>query len=170
MSELARRYAAALYAVMKEEPQLCSSRDMLKGNSDLWDALQNPCIAKRQKIAVLSRIWEGMPEELFHFYCLLCRRNRLALLDEIVQAYHLLVLEDQGICDVVAVCAYPLTEKQLDGIRALLCQRFGIAKAVIRQKQDISLIGGFILCADGQTMDLSVRGMLRNMQHKLQMR
>lgn len=170
MSELARRYAAALYAVMKEEAQLCSSRDMLKSSPDLWCALQNPCIAGRQKLAVLSRVLEGIPDVLFQFYSLLCRRNRFALLDEIVQAYHMLALDAQGICDVLVICAYPLTDEQLDKMRALLLEKLGISKAVIRQQQDASLIGGFILYVNDWAIDWSVRGTLRNMQQKLQAR
>ena len=58
-------------------------------------------------------------------------------------------------------------DAQLDGIRAFLCREFGAQKAEIEMIEDKSLIGGFILQADGREFDWSMRGRYRMLQQKL---
>ena len=57
--------------------------------------------------------------------------------------------------------------QQLEGIKAFLCREFQAESAEIEMIEDKSLIGGFILQADGREFDWSMRGRYRMLQQKL---
>ena len=61
----------------------------------------------------------------------------------------------------------PPKDAQLEGIRAFLCREFQAEQAEIEMIEDKSLIGGFVLQADGREFDWSMRGRYRMLQQKL---
>ena len=61
----------------------------------------------------------------------------------------------------------PPKDEQLKGIKAFLCREFQAEQAEIEMIEDKSLIGGFVLQADGREFDWSMRGRYRMLQQKL---
>lgn len=166
MSELARRYAKALFALHRDEPRLRKDAALLTQPA-LWTALRSPCIPLAQKNAVLERLL-GQESPLFlNFYKLLCARGRISLLEEIVAAYHDQALARENAADAVLRCAVPPAPAQEKALAAALCQKHGKSRVELRVREDPSLLGGFVLEIEGKSYDRSVAGMLRDMGSRL---
>ena len=58
MSELARRYAQALYEVTPDEAGLRETAEALMGQSQLWAALCAPTVRAEEKKRLLARLPE----------------------------------------------------------------------------------------------------------------
>ena len=56
MSELARRYAAALYAVSPDEETLRATAQAIMDNAPLWESLCSPAVQAWEKDRVLTRL------------------------------------------------------------------------------------------------------------------
>ena len=114
MSELARRYAQALWQVSPDGEALERTARALMEEPALWEALCSPAVQAGEKGRVLARLpglEEGGP--LPHFYRLLAEKGRMALLSEIVEAFHGLELARRGGARCVLTCVRPLEAEEL---------------------------------------------------------
>ena len=115
MSELARRYAQALWQVSPDGEALERTARALMEEPALWEALCSPAVQAGEKGRVLARLpglEEGGP--LPHFYRLLAEKGRMALLPEIVEAFHGLELARRGGARCVLTCVRPLEAEELE--------------------------------------------------------
>lgn len=114
MSELARRYAQALWQVSPDGEALERTARALMEEPALWEALCSPAVQAGEKGRVLARLpglEEGGP--LPHFYRLLAEKGRMALLPEIVEAFHALELARRGGARCMLTCVRPLEAEEL---------------------------------------------------------
>ena len=145
MSELARRYAQALWQVSPDGEALERTARALMEEPALWEALCSPAVQAREKGRVLARLpglEEGGP--LPHFYRLLAEKGRMALLPEIAE--------------------------ELEKLRAALCRLHHKKEIVFDVRTDPALLGGFTLDIEGVRYDKSVRGALGRMGRQLEER
>lgn len=169
MSELASRYALALYGLFQDEETLRASASGLRAVPELWDALTNPSVHPDVKQRVLARqIAPEEPEELKNFFALLVRRGRMALLPDILREYHGLALRDKNAAECVMTCVREPDAEHQARIRAALCRLHRKSEVYLRFRLDPSLLGGFILNIEGMTYDRSVRGELRALARHLE--
>ena len=72
MSDLARRYAQALYGLTDDEEALRRTAGALMEDTALWAALRSPAVRAEEKDRILARLpdLQGC-ETLLHFYQLL---------------------------------------------------------------------------------------------------
>lgn len=165
MSELAKRYAQALFSLRQDEPRLQKDTELLTGTPALWAALKNPCIPTVQKNAVLERLLGKETGPLFlNFYKLLCERGRIALLPDIAAAYHRCALDSENTAEAWMRCVIPPPEGQKEALCAALCRRHGKTRVNLHIVEDPSLMGGFVLEIGGVAYDRSIRGLFRNMR------
>ena len=144
MSELARRYAQALWQVSPDGEALERTARALMEEPALWEALCSPAVQAGEKGRVLARLpglEEGGP--LPHFYRLLAEKGRMALLPEIVEAFHGLELARRGGARCVLTCVHPLEAEELEKLRAALCRLHHKKEIVFDVRTDPALLGGF---------------------------
>ena len=137
----------------------------------LWEALCSPAVQAGEKGRVLARLpglEEGGP--LPHFYRLLAEKGRMALLPEIVEAFHGLELARRGGARCVLTCVHPLEAEELEKLRAALCRLHHKKEIVFDVRTDPALLGGFTLDIEGVRYDKSVRGVLGRMGRQLEER
>ena len=83
MSELARRYAEALYDLSPDEEPLRATAQAMMADEALWEALRSPAVQAWEKTRILDRLpvldGRGL---LLNFYRLLAEKGRMALLPE----------------------------------------------------------------------------------------
>ena len=157
MSELARRYAQALWQVSPDGEALERTARALMEEPALWEALCSPAVQAGEKGRVLARLpglEEGGP--LPHFYRLLAEKGRMALLPEIVEAFHGLELARRGGARCVLTCVRPLEAEELEKLRAALCRLHHKKEVVFDVRTDPALLGGFTLDIEGVRYDKSV--------------
>ena len=171
MTELARRYAAALYAVSPDEETLSATAQAIMDNAPLWESLCSPAVQAWEKDRVLTRLplldGHGL---LLNFYRLLAEKGRMALLPEIVEAFHALELARRGGTRCMLTCVRPLEAEELEKLRAALCRLHHKKEIVFDVRTDPALLGGFTLDIEGVRYDKSVRGALGRMGRQLEER
>ena len=162
MSELARRYAQALWQVSPDGEALERTARALMEEPALWEALCSPAVQAGEKGRVLARL-PGL-------YRLLAEKGRMALLPEIVEAFHGLELARRGGARCVLTCVRPLEAEELEKLRAALCRLHHKKEIVFDVRTDPALLGGFTLDIEGVRYDKSVRGALGRMGRQLEER
>ena len=171
MRTLETRYAQALLELTGDEEGLRAGGSLLTGDPALWKALNNPCVPGKEKDRVLCRLLEGkVSRELFSFFRLLCRRERLSLLPALQRRYHQLKLEREGGALAVYRCARQPDPADLARLGDALKKRHGLSRIEFQVMLDPQLLGGFVLQLKGVTYDKSVRGMLRDLRRSLKER
>lgn len=171
MSELARRYAQALYGVSPDEDALRKTAGALMGDPALWEALISPAVQPEEKCRVLDRLpmLEGRGP-LLRFYRLLAQKGRMALLSDILDAFDDAAMAARGCARCVLTCVRIPGEAELERLRLALCRLHGKKDVRFDIRTDPSLLGGFILSIEGVTYDKSVRGALKGLERQLEER
>jgi F-type H+-transporting ATPase subunit delta len=171
MSELARRYALALYAAAPDEAALRETAGALMGDAALWEALISPAVQPEEKARVLARlpVLSGRGQ-LLRFYRLLAKNERMALLPQILEAFHDAALAARGCARCVLTCVRVPGEVELERLRRALCRLHHKQDVQFDIRTDPSLLGGFTLSIEGVTYDKSVRGALAGLTRQLEER
>ena len=171
MSELARRYAAALYAVSPDEETLKGTAQAIMDNAPLWESLCSPAVQAWEMVRVLTRLplldGHGL---LLNFYRLLAEKGRMALLPDIQEAYHDQALAQRGAARCRLTCVRTPDAGQLEKLKKALCRLHHKKDVVFEIRTDPSLLGGFTLEIEGVTYDKSVRGALAGLTRQLEER
>ena len=169
MSELARRYAEALYGVSPDEGALRTTAQALMADGTLWECLCSPAVQPWEKARVLSRLpaldGRGL---LLNFYRLLAEKGRMALLPDILEAFRDRALAQRGAVRCRLTCVRRPGEAELEKLKKALCRLHKKKDIVFDIRTDPSLVGGFTLELEGVTYDKSVRGQLHALAQRLQ--
>ena len=171
MNELARRYAEALYQISPNEEALTSTAHALMGDAPLWESLRSPAVQAWEKERVLARLPQldgrGL---LLHFYCLLAQKGRMALLPDILDAFHDQALAQRGAVRCRMTCVRAPGQAELEKLKKALCRLHHKQDMEFDVRIDPSLLGGFTLEIEGVTYDKSVRGALAGLTRQLEER
>ena len=162
MSDLARRYAQALYGLTDDEEALRRTAGALMENTALWSVLRSPAVRAEEKERILARLPDLEDcETLLHFY---------QLLPEILDAFQDLALAQRDCARCVLTCVRPLEAAELSKLRLALCRLHHKRDILFDVRMDPSLLGGFTLELEGVTYDKSVRGALAGLTRQLEER
>lgn len=171
MNELARRYAEALYQISPNEDALDSTAQVLMEDAPLWESLHSPAIQAWEKERVLARLPQldghGL---LLRFYCLLAQKGRMALLPDILDAFHDKALAQRGAVRCRMTCVRAPGQAELEKLKKALCRLHHKQDMEFDVRIDPSLLGGFTLEIEGVTYDKSVRGALVGLTRQLEER
>ena len=176
MAAIASRYARALVEVVVDlgiEPsqavqQLNAIADLVESVPALRVVLQNPSVAKEQKLRLLDSIILrlGAPQALRNFVAVLMDNHRISQLPEIAEKFRHELNEHLGIAEVQVSSKRELTaqEKQL-----LEMQMAAITGKAIQAtySRDASLLGGATVRIGSTIYDGSVRGQLRKIKEQM---
>ena len=164
MTTAAVNYAKVLYELSVPQTSVQETKELLRESPEFQEVLENPLVSFEEKEKVIDRL---LPEEMRNFVKTACRHNKAGLLKEILSDYEELCRKQQRILTAVLRYVTPPKEEQLENIRKFLCRQFHAKRADIELKEDKSLIGGFVLLAEGQEYDWSLRGRYRKLEQKL---
>ena len=171
MSELARRYAQALFEISPHEEPLKTTARAMMADAPLWEALCSPAVQAWEKDRVLTRLPllddHGL---LLNFYRLLAEKGRMALLPEILEAYRDQALAQRGAARCRLTCVRPPEQVELEKLKQALCRLHHKRDVVFEIRTDPSLLGGFTLEIEGVRYDKSVRGALAGLTRQLEER
>ncbi|PYS12001.1 MAG: ATP synthase F1 subunit delta [Acidobacteria bacterium] len=174
MSVAANRYARALIDVLypeKAEAGLQQLRDFLALLSDQQDArrfLENPTMAGERRKRLLKEIFDALSwdHRVANFIAILVDRERLPILEEIIQAYQKLLDERLGIIRARVTSAHSLNHSEQQELAARLEQATG-KQIRMEVAVDPSLIGGLLAQVGSTIYDGSVRQQLEAFKTRL---
>ena len=162
--QAAVRYARVLYELKIPEEAVQKTREIFAEVPQLHDALINPTIREEQKLKVIDKTF---PEEIRNFLKVTCKYQRINLLMDIFTAYDRYCDEQKQILKAVLTCVEPPSEVQLKQMQAFLCKKYDVRSADIEIREDKELLGGFVLYANGDEYDWSLKGRLNRLEEKL---
>ena len=171
MNELARRYAEALYDLSPDEEALRTAAQAMMADAALWESLRSPAVQAWEKERILARLpvlsGRGV---LLRFYQLLASKGRMALLPDILEAFHDKALAQRGAARCRLTCVRVPGKEEQEKLRQALCRLHHKQDMVFDVRIDPSLLGGFTLEIQGVTYDKSVRGALAGLTRQLEKR
>jgi F-type H+-transporting ATPase subunit delta len=173
---LAARYAKAVLDLAIEKGQLEEVyKDMLllkqafSDSRDLVTLLRSPIIKADKKGKVLDAITAGKITAMTtSFYKLLLAKEREAYFPEIVTAFIEEYKIHKGIHTVRLTTAAPVSEELKQSILGKIREAQHFQQVELQTAVDESLIGGFVLEADGQRVDASIAFELHNIKKQFQ--
>jgi F-type H+-transporting ATPase subunit delta len=168
MSVAANRYARALIDVLYPEQaeigqqQLQQFLSLLTDQPDARRLLENPAMAGDRRKRLLNDLSGAMnlDRRVANFIGILVDRDRLSLLEEIIQTYQKFLDEKLGIVRARVTAAYSLDAGQQKELMARLEKATG-KQIRMEVAVDPSLIGGLVAQVGSTIYDGSVRQQLQ---------
>jgi F-type H+-transporting ATPase subunit delta len=169
-----RNYARALFELAAEtsslegvETDVNAARDALYTDRPVRDFLANRLIGRAAKRKLVREGFEGIvdPRVLVMLF-LLVDRGRTSLLGEIAEEFERLARAARGARKVHLVSAFPLGVQEKARITASLEARFA-ARVELETEVRPSLIGGVVAESEGQEIEYSVEGELKDLAAQL---
>lgn len=162
-TQLAQKYARAIYEVALEEKQLTQFgeqlvevTDTVYSQADLTDFINHPRIKPEAKKEVIAKLFEGrLTKIVYNFLLLLVDKRRESLLKEILNEYTALANAAQDIVEAEVTVACALSAEQ----EAQLVKKLSVTTGktvVIKTKIDKSILGGVVVKIGDKLIDGSV--------------
>lgn len=172
----ASRYAAALAdaalaqkAADRVKGDLASFTEAFSGSADLRIFLESPAVAREVKHKVIEALAAkmGLSGAVQNFVHVLVDHNRMEMLRDIQQAFHVELNRRLGIAEAEVISARELTAAEKKQLTAALERRTG-KKIEARFRGDESLVGGVVVRVGSTVYDGSVREQLTRLRERLE--
>jgi len=173
---LARRYAKALVENLMEHKkdfeealaQLRKFLDVLKANPRLYRYLSQPVVPRRERLEMGRILVEdlGLSPRIRNFVLILVEKERVPLLEIIVEEFRKLADEALGQVRGRVRTARPLSSRDLEALSKGFQDLVG-KKVVLEVEEDPSIIGGVVTLLGGVVFDGSIKGNLEQIREKL---
>lgn len=174
-SEVARRYAKALFELATEAGSLESVVNELtrvaetyEANSDLQRALDNPLVALDAKRAILTDLAAGLSVSplVKHTLLLLGDRRRAKALSAVARSLGELADKKKGIVRAEVTSAVNLPDAYYDRLKSQL-ERVTGKKITIDRRIDTAILGGVIARIGDRIFDGSLQSRLSEVRQHL---
>ena len=167
MSQIADRYAKALFETVKEQNDLEAVQNSMTDLGSLIlnlesfrQFLSNPVLSYEERCAILKALFEGkVPEIAFRFLLFITHKSRLGILKDIIESFDRLYMTSTGQLRACVITALPIEKDDQTLIERRLRDKFHL-NMLTKWKIDPSLIGGFLIFIQGQIYDYSFKNQL----------
>jgi len=171
-SELAGRYAAALFELADENKaldrtaqDLTALRTLLQESPDLARMVRSPVLSRADQSRAMAAIMDkaGVSELVKRFVGLVAQNRRLFALRGMIDAFLAELARRRGQTTARVVAARPLTDAQAKSLLDALHSSLG-RQVAIEVDVDPALIGGLVVKVGSRMVDTSVRTKLNKLQ------
>ncbi len=167
MTQIAEEYSQALFALAAEQnvkrevaDSVKALRDIMSENIEYTDLLASPNIPMCERCELIDKAFgEFLHEYAVSFLKLLCERGHIRDFSECAEEFLKLYEASDGIVTAHVTSAAPFSDAQLDALREKLQKKLS-RKVELVCDVDTSILGGFIVRADGNIMDASLKAKL----------
>ncbi len=172
MSEIAGRYATALFELADEKNILDPVADDLRGlkasladSADLRRLVRSPVLSRVEQEKAMAAILEQAKADAVtrNFVALAARNRRLFALPVIIDAYLAMLARRRGEVTADVTAANPLSESQQKVLSEMLRKLVG-SKVAVNLRVDRDLLGGLIVKVGSRLFDSSLRTKLRKLE------
>lgn len=144
--------------------QVRSLLALWRESPELRDAMASPVLEIGAKKAAIQKLFsESVSPAFLNLLQLLADRQRIGVLDAVLERVLELYREQNNIALVTVTSAVALSDDQQTQIAAKACKVAGTDKVEILQRVDPALIGGFVLSVGSQVIDASLAGQVRRL-------
>jgi F-type H+-transporting ATPase subunit delta len=174
-SKIASPYARALFdysikanVLHKVTSDLQNLNTFLKKTPELLKYLDNPVVSKKAKQEIIKKIFKSkLHSTTFNFLDLLVSRDRINLLDYILNNYLELVYATASIKMVEVVTAFPFKNGQKTKLTKKLKILTKAREIRLSINIDPTLIGGFLIKTESKVLDFTIKTKLENLAKHL---
>lgn len=173
---LAKRYAKALVDNLKERgedfeevlEELKKARAFLRERPHLCRFLSQPVVPRRERLEMGKALLDDLKlsRRAENFVLILIEKERITLLDAIIEEFRHLADEALGQVRGRVKTARPLMKSELELLSKSFEDVMG-KKVVLEVDVDPSIIGGVVTLLEGVAFDGSIRGNLEQIKEKL---
>jgi F-type H+-transporting ATPase subunit delta len=174
-ASLAGRYATALFELARDERQLeavgtslATLKQTLRDSADFRELTSSPLISRDQASGAIAATAQAMRLDpvTANFLGVLAQNRRLGQLGNVIRAFTMLAADHRGETTAEVTSAHPLTDDQVQALRANLKTRLGRDVAV-ELNVDPSILGGLVVKVGSQMIDGSIRTKLNSLAHAM---
>ena len=174
-STVARPYAEALFeAARSQNADLEAWLDQVKAMAqvvamqDVRTAMSDPRLDDVQRCDIFKGLFKSTPLllNMGNLVDVLVSNDRLALLPAIAEQFQQLKDQAEGVAQAEITSAFPMTEKQVADLVAMLEPKFKL-KLKPHVTVDSALIGGVRVVVGDHVLDTSVQAQLASMRDAL---
>jgi len=174
-SKIAAPYARALYDFSVEKnimhqitADFQNLEIFLSKSKELTDYLNNPLVNLEAKRDVLTKVLKSqLNQETFKFLLVLINRERINLLQTVIETYLELVYNLASIKMIEVTTAFPFTNKQKNTLIKKLKELTKAREIRLVITVDSSLIGSFLIKTKSKVIDFSVKNQLQKLANHL---
>ncbi|WLD93168.1 F0F1 ATP synthase subunit delta [Alkalihalobacillus sp. AL-G] len=172
---VAKRYAAALFEVVREkgsldqvEKELLKVNEVIQGNDRLLTVLNHPKISSDDKKSLLSKVFgDDLSEPVHNTLLLMVDRKRESMIPSLVDQYIELANEERGIADATVYSVRVLTESEQKAISESFAKHLNVNQLRVENVIDQDLVGGVKVKIGNRIFDGSISGKLNRIQRQL---
>lgn len=164
MTQCAMNYAKDLFDLKINKECVQNTINIILENKELFSALSNPSINKGEKHAVIDSIFE---EEIRSFLKVLSDNDCMEIIGEIFKQYQMILLERNQVIKATLSYVSKPEDEQIEEMKVMICKKYNKADVLLELKEDLSLLGGFVLSVEDMVYDKSVRGTLSSLEKTL---
>ena len=175
VSGVAGRYATALFELARDEKSIDAVKAdldrfdaMLADSADLARLVRSPVFTGDEQLKALSAVLDkaGIGGVAAKFLKVLTVNRRLFAVTDVIKAFRLLVARFKGEAAADVTVAEPLSDKNLDALKAALKSVSG-KDVDLNVKIDPSIIGGLVVKLGSRMVDSSLRTKLNAIKHAM---
>lgn len=173
-SMVARRYALALFQLVKEqqlidtvEEELRVVKEVFFVNEDLKAVLQSPKVSREKKKAILSTAFAAVNPLVLNTLMLLVDRHRENEIIDVANEFSELANEERGVEAANVFSVRPLTEDERTALSVSFAKKIGKKSLQIENIVDSDLLGGIKIRIGNRIFDGSLRGKLDRLERTL---
>jgi len=173
-TEVARRYAVALYQLAAEEEAVDATEDELRGvveeterTREISRYLAHPLVPRERKVEFVHKLFPGLSDRMDNLFRLLVRNRRESYLDLIHSEFRSTRAEAEKWVPVRVTTARPLDEEERGRLTAKLERALG-RRVRLEERTDERLLGGARIETDGRVIDGSLRARLDGLRARLE--
>jgi F-type H+-transporting ATPase subunit delta len=174
-SKIASPYARALYDFSIQQnimhqitADFQNLEVFLSRTEELKDYLNNPVVSLEAKREILTKILKpNLNTETFKFLMVLVNRDRINLLNSVIDNYLKLVYQLASIRMIEISTAFAFTNKQKNELIKKLKELTEAREIRLIITVDSSLIGGFLIKTNSKVIDFTVKNQLQNLANHL---
>jgi F-type H+-transporting ATPase subunit delta len=174
-ASLAGRYATALFdlareskAIDKVEQSLAMLEAAMAGSDDFKRLIASPLVGREQAAAAVAAVAKVLKLDptTTKFIGVLAQNGRLGQTGNVIHAFRSLAAAHRGETTAEVTSAHPLSDAQLDALRAKLKARIG-RDVMVQTRVDPALLGGLTVKLGSQLIDSSLRTKLNTLAHAM---
>ena len=175
VSGVSGRYATALFELARDERaidavliDLDNFNDLLDDSADLRRLVRSPVFSADMQVRALTVVLDraGITGISANFLKVLTANRRLFAVTDVIRAYRALVAKFKGEAAADVTVAEPLSDKNLDALKAALKSVTG-KDVALNVKVDPLIIGGLVVKLGSRMVDSSLRTKLNSIKHAM---
>lgn len=160
MTEKAGIYGTVLFELQIPLSMGQEAARLMRENPALQEALTSPAVPKKNKYAVIERVFRepDFSSLMVRFLKKACDAGCIGQMEDISETAGNCALKAQGIMKAELHYVTMPDEAQIAGMKRFLCRNHGKKEVVLALVEEKALLGGFVLKAGDIEYDYSLRG------------